>query len=114
MTSWASILIQTCGNILHGFIRDDKKSLQACHCGRSISAPANKTPLETTRTQQAEPADLPRPEFNDLPLAPNHPKASAWGLWGKNDELGTLNLLIPEVVSQASSEIRLGQVIPLK
>ena len=33
---------------------------------------------------------MARPRFEDLPLSPDHPPFSAWGLWGKADELGTL------------------------
>lgn len=70
----------------------------------------------SARTEHGLPSSSPtaRPAFEDLPLDPTHPKASAWGLWGKNDELGTLNILTPEVVRQASQEIREGKVIPLK
>jgi hypothetical protein len=55
-----------------------------------------------------------RPQFDDLPLAQGDPKASAWGLYGKEDELGTLNLLTPEVVQQAAAEVKKGIRIPLK
>lgn len=57
---------------------------------------------------------MTRPAFEELPLSPNHPKGSSWGLWGPNDELGTLNLLTPDVVKIASQEVVTGQVIPLK
>lgn len=30
------------------------------------------------------------PTFKDLPLQSHHPRYSAWGLWGKYDEAGTL------------------------
>lgn len=32
----------------------------------------------------------PRPRFEDLPLRKGDPPYSAWGIWGPNDELGTL------------------------
>ncbi len=54
-----------------------------------------------------------RPNFDSLPLRTGDPKASAWGLWGDEDELGTLNLLTPEVVQAAASEIQLGLPVPL-
>jgi len=49
-----------------------------------------------------------RPAFSDLPLNKEEPLFSAWGLWGKNDELGTLNFLTEEVVRSAASEIEEG------
>ncbi|KAF6812481.1 hypothetical protein CMUS01_13052 [Colletotrichum musicola] len=55
----------------------------------------------------------PRPAFHALPLRRGDPKASAWGLWGDSDELGTLNLIDASVVKQASSEIQTGETIPL-
>ena len=54
-----------------------------------------------------------RPAFSDLPLNKGDPYLSAWGLWGKDDELGTLNLLTDEVVRAAASEIKDGVRINL-
>lgn len=55
-----------------------------------------------------------RPVFDVLPLNPGDPKASAWGLWGKNDELGTINLLTHERTAIAAKEAKLGESISLK
>lgn len=53
--------------------------------------------------------------FDELPLEPSDPKYSAWGLWGKDDQLGRTNLITAEVTRQAAvSEIQTGEVIPLK
>lgn len=53
--------------------------------------------------------------FDDLPLQASDPKYSAWGLWGKNDQLGRTNLITAEFTRQAAiSEIQTGEVIPLK
>jgi hypothetical protein len=54
------------------------------------------------------------PEFAQLPLRSGDPKYSAWGLWGEDDELGTLNLLTPAIVKDASKEIITGTQIVLK
>jgi kynurenine formamidase len=54
-----------------------------------------------------------RPSFNALPLQSHHPKASAWGLWGSDDQLGTLNLLADEAVRSAATEIQDGLCVPL-
>lgn len=49
------------------------------------------------------------PEFKDLPLRKGDPHHSAWGLYGPNDELGTLNRLTGERVVEASKgEIKTG------
>ncbi|RDL34696.1 Uncharacterized protein BP5553_07824 [Venustampulla echinocandica] len=63
--------------------------------------------------QKAKASVSARPAFESLPLMPDHPKSSSWGLWGNSDELGTLNLLTEEVVRKASEEIRTGRVVPL-
>ncbi|KAF2765255.1 hypothetical protein EJ03DRAFT_217646 [Teratosphaeria nubilosa] len=56
----------------------------------------------------------PIPNFSDLPLDPNGPHHNAWGLYGKTDQLGTLNRLIdPLIVSTAATEIRTGVRISL-
>ncbi|CAK7216601.1 hypothetical protein SCUCBS95973_002862 [Sporothrix curviconia] len=55
-----------------------------------------------------------RPLFDSLPLHPDHPIGSAWGLYGPDDELGTLNLLTADVVrAAAASEIQRGETVPL-
>ena len=55
-----------------------------------------------------------RPRFEDLPLRAGDPKGSSWGLWGEDDELGTLNLLTPEVTRKAAAEVTTGEVVALK
>lgn len=59
-------------------------------------------------------AKLSTPKFEELPLRPGDPKASAWGVWGDDDELGTLNLLTLETVKHAAGEIKSGERVPLK
>ena len=46
-----------------------------------------------------------RPSFDSLPLAKNGPHGNAWGLFGAEDELGTLNLLTPETTKAAIAEV---------
>ena len=49
------------------------------------------------------------PPFEALPLQKDAPMYSAWGLYGENDELGTLNRLTDErVAAAAKDEIRTG------
>jgi hypothetical protein len=55
-----------------------------------------------------------RPNFDSLPLRSGDPKASAWGLWGAEDELGTLNLLTPDRIQSASKSVVTGETVTLK
>ncbi|KAI5924727.1 hypothetical protein F4810DRAFT_663092 [Camillea tinctor] len=54
------------------------------------------------------------PDFDALPLREGDPPYSAWGLYGADDELGTLNRLTDErVAAAAQGEIRTGKRISL-
>lgn len=55
--------------------------------------------------------DLPR--YRDLPVRPGAPPGSSWGLWGDDDQLGTLNLLTDERTRRAAGLVRRGSVFPL-
>jgi hypothetical protein len=44
------------------------------------------------------------PTFDNLTIDPSGPPGNAWGLFGKNNELGMLNLLTPETVRRAAAE----------
>lgn len=55
------------------------------------------------------------PSFAELPVDKKGPHGNAWGLWGEDDQLGTLNYLTPEVVSRAvKEEVQIGLRISLK
>jgi hypothetical protein len=54
-----------------------------------------------------------RPSFDSLPLNKGDPPFSAWGLYGADDELGTLNLLTPENTARAAKEIQTGVRVSL-
>ncbi len=53
------------------------------------------------------------PRFDELPVTPGAPDHSAWGLWGPDDELGTLNLLTPERIAAAARLIQTGKCFAL-
>ncbi|KAF6823004.1 hypothetical protein CMUS01_10862 [Colletotrichum musicola] len=54
------------------------------------------------------------PPFESLPLGKDDPRYSAWGLYGAEDELGTLNRLTDErVAAAARSEIKTGARVSL-
>ncbi len=53
------------------------------------------------------------PTFDELPIKPEYPSHSAWGLFGADDQIGTLNLLTPERVAAAARLVQTGQVFAL-
>ncbi|KAL0083577.1 putative cyclase-domain-containing protein [Phycomyces blakesleeanus] len=53
------------------------------------------------------------PTYDELPVDPNAPPHTAWGLWGEDDNLGTLNLLTPDKVVKATSLVSRGDVFAL-
>jgi kynurenine formamidase len=52
------------------------------------------------------------PSYQELPAAPEGGR-SAWGLFGRDDQVGLLNLLTPERVVAAAGLVRKGAVFPL-
>ena len=53
------------------------------------------------------------PAYDELPVRAGAPKGSAWGVFGDDDQVGTINLLTAERVRQAAVEIRGGRIFPL-
>lgn len=45
------------------------------------------------------------PSFEELPNFHEY-TGCAWGVWGSDDELGTVNLLTEDVVKEAAKEIK--------
>jgi hypothetical protein len=54
-------------------------------------------------------ADHPRPDE----VFAYWESLSNWGRWGKNDRLGTLNLITPEIRADAAGLIKTGEVVSL-
>ncbi len=57
------------------------------------------------------PADLP--SYDQLPIREDAPQGAAWGVFGDDDQVGTINLLTPERVIQAANFVRSGRVFAL-
>ena len=55
----------------------------------------------------------PWPRYRDLPVAAGKPARSSWGLFGEDDQVGTVNLLTPARVAHAATLVRKGQVFSL-
>jgi kynurenine formamidase len=53
------------------------------------------------------------PSFAELPVKADYPPHSAWGVFGADDQIGTLNLLTPERVAAAARLVRRGEVFAL-
>src|ERR1700749_2895282 len=74
----------------------------------SANKPANLS-VQTTAILQLRESTT----FEQLPLRPGLPPYAAWGIFGEEDQLGTLNLLTSAAVLRASEEIKHGITIPL-
>jgi hypothetical protein len=48
-------------------------------------------------------ASTPLPSFDDLPQFHEY-RGCAWGLWGSDDQLGTINILSQNVIQRAAQE----------
>ena len=53
------------------------------------------------------------PAYRELTGGEGRPPRSSWGLWGEDDELGTLNLLTPEQARRGLACARHGRVFAL-
>ncbi|KAI8387037.1 putative cyclase-domain-containing protein [Blakeslea trispora] len=53
------------------------------------------------------------PTYDQLPIDKQYPPKTAWGLWGKDDNYGTLNLLTEERVLNASKSVKRGVTFAL-
>jgi kynurenine formamidase len=55
----------------------------------------------------------PLPGYDQLPVREGAPARSSWGVFGDDDQAGTINLLGPEEVLTATSLVRRGRVFSL-
>jgi kynurenine formamidase len=53
------------------------------------------------------------PDYDELPEVPGLDMRHAWDVWGREDVLGSINLVTPERVARAAGEVRTGELIPL-
>ena len=53
------------------------------------------------------------PSYEELSAREDAPRGSAWGLFGADDQLGTINFLTPEWVAAAARLVRKGAVFSL-
>ena len=48
------------------------------------------------------------PQYHELPLFEGKDERYAWDVWGPGDNLGTVNLLTPEVIREAAQLVKRG------
>jgi kynurenine formamidase len=53
------------------------------------------------------------PRFAELPIHAGAPPGSSWGVFGDDDELGTLNFVRPDQIAAAAALVRSGKVFSL-
>ncbi len=56
---------------------------------------------------------LKLPSYSELPTRAGAPQGAAWGVFGDDDEVGTINLQTPDRVVAAASSIKSGKVFAL-
>jgi len=64
-------------------------------------------PLGVWRTATVDINNLPK--YRDLPLFEDDDERRAWGVFGPDDDLGTVNLLTEERVREAAQLVRTGK-----
>ena len=64
--------------------------------------------------QQTRTAETPRPEVTPAQVQRWMTELSNWGRWGKDDQLGTLNLITPQKRQQALALAKRGVVVSLE
>jgi kynurenine formamidase len=85
---------------------------------KRVTAPPRRS---AARQRVAVPAAPPQPRsipaglpsYDELPAREGAPVGSAWGVFGDDDQVGTINLLTPERVQQAAAFVRSGRVFAL-
>src|SRR5262249_49021116 len=71
----------------------------------------NRTAEDATSGAATRQGEWPR--FAELPVRPGAPPGSSWGVFGDDDEIGTLNFIGPEQVLAAAALVRKGRVFSL-
>ena len=74
-----------------------------------------RRPMKGESATPAEPRPIPAgvPSYDQLPIREGAPAGAAWGVFGDEDQVGTINLLTPERVVQAADFVRSGRIFAL-
>ncbi|MDA8046045.1 MAG: cyclase family protein [Actinomycetota bacterium] len=60
-----------------------------------------------------EPVDPSMPVYSELPLVPGSEERHAWDVWGRHDQLGTVNFITPASVRAGARTVKEGTVVSL-
>ena len=77
----------------------------------NLKARTASKPTAAKRAPSAPRENLP--SYDQLPVRAGAPAGSAWGVFGDQDEVGTINLLTPTRVRAAKDSIKSGKVFAL-
>jgi len=85
---------------------------------RKVAAKPAARKVAARKVVRKAPAQRPAagpkvPSYDQLPVRPGAPQGAAWGVFGDDDEVGTINLLSPARVRAAAVSIRSGKVFAL-
>ncbi len=92
-----------------------KKKIVAKPARPAVKAKAAKAkPAARPAAPKPKAPSAPKvPGYNQLPVRAGAPAGSGWGVFGDNDEVGTINLLTPDRVVWAAQLIKSGKVFAL-
>ncbi len=76
-------------------------------------APKAKPAVRPAAPKPKAPPATRVPGYDKLPVRAGAPEGSSWGVFGDNDEVGTINLLTPDRVVWAAQSIKSGKVFAL-
>ena len=86
---------------------------------KAVKKSASKSAMKAravSKTSAKRAPSAPRenlPSYDQLPVRAGAPAGSAWGVFGDQDEVGTINLLTPARVRAAKESIRSGKTFAL-
>jgi kynurenine formamidase len=90
-----------------------KRSVRAKPAKRAVAAKSTKPKASRAASIVRPPSGPKIPGYNELPVRAGAPDGAAWGVFGDDDEVGTINLMTPDRVVDAASSIQSGRVFAL-
>ena len=95
-----------------GHSRDVDLESVAGRMQRAAVQKVGEVAARATRAMKSAVASSPQiPSYDELPVREGAPAGAAWGVFGDDDEVGTINLLTPDRVIAATSLDSIGQSV---